>query len=90
VKVSFKPTFLKDCEKLPSNIREKVLHVSIEVFPAVDSMFNLPIRVKRLSGYNDYYSFRLGDYRVGFKVENDSRAVFMRALHRKDIYRKFP
>jgi mRNA interferase RelE/StbE len=89
VRVSFKPTFLKDCKKLSSDIREKVFHISMEVFPSVDSMFNLPMRVKMLSGYNDYYSFRLGDYRVGFKLEDDSAVVFMRALHRKDIY-KFP
>jgi mRNA interferase RelE/StbE len=36
-----------------------------------------------------YYRIRLGDYRVGLKIENNT-VCFVRFLHRKDIYRYFP
>jgi len=44
---------------------------------------------KKLKGETDYYRIRFGNYRIGIKIEDDL-VVFIRALHRKDIYRYFP
>ena len=45
--------------------------------------------IKKLKGEENYYRIRLGDYRLGIKV-NDSVVSFVRILHRKEIYRYFP
>ncbi len=36
-----------------------------------------------------YYRIRVGDYRIGVEVVGDE-ILFVRILHRKDIYRYFP
>ncbi|MGK7920252.1 MAG: type II toxin-antitoxin system RelE/ParE family toxin [Trichodesmium sp.] len=45
--------------------------------------------IKKLKGEENYYRIRVGDYRLGIKV-NDGVVSFVRILHRKDIYRYFP
>ncbi|WP_199250185.1 type II toxin-antitoxin system RelE/ParE family toxin [[Phormidium] sp. ETS-05] len=45
--------------------------------------------LKKLKGSTDYYRMRVGDYRIGIKV-NDGVVSFVRILHRKEIYRYFP
>ncbi|MCA9917044.1 MAG: type II toxin-antitoxin system RelE/ParE family toxin [Anaerolineales bacterium] len=42
-----------------------------------------------MQGYESYFRIRLGDYRIGIEVENQT-VIFVRILHRKDIYRRFP
>jgi mRNA interferase RelE/StbE len=45
--------------------------------------------LKKMQGYDSFYRIRLGDYRVGIEVlENE--IIFVRFLHRKDIYKFFP
>ena len=43
----------------------------------------------KLSGHDAYYRIRVGDYRIGVEVAEDV-IIFVRILHRKDIYRYFP
>ncbi|WP_202218315.1 type II toxin-antitoxin system RelE/ParE family toxin [Okeania sp. KiyG1] len=45
--------------------------------------------IKKLKGEEEYYRIRVGDYRLGIKV-NDGIVFFVRILHRKEIYRYFP
>ncbi len=45
--------------------------------------------IKKLQGYKEYYRIRIGDYRLGLRLENDS-VIFERFLSRKDIYKYFP
>lgn len=45
-------------------------------------------RLQKLSGTPNYYRIRVGDYRIGPALEDDM-VVFVRCLHRKDIYRYF-
>lgn len=46
--------------------------------------------MKKLSGGSgDYYRLRVGDYRIGLEIEGEI-IVFVRCLHRRDIYRYFP
>ena len=40
-------------------------------------------------GNENYYRFRVGDYRIGIVIEEDT-VVFVRCLHRREIYRYFP
>lgn len=45
--------------------------------------------VIKLKGEGDYYRIRVGDYRIGIKLDRDV-VYFVRILHRKEIYRYFP
>jgi mRNA interferase RelE/StbE len=45
--------------------------------------------LKKLSGYDAYYRIRVGDYRIGVKIEN-TLVFFVVFDHRKDIYKGFP
>jgi mRNA interferase RelE/StbE len=42
-----------------------------------------------MSGHPGYYRYRLGDFRAGFEI-HDGVIVFLRCLHRREIYRFFP
>ena len=45
--------------------------------------------LKKLRAEGHYYRIRLGDYRIGLIIEGDT-VVFVRLLHRSEIYRYFP
>ena len=86
--VEFKSSFVKDLKK----IKEKQLQGQIrELIEKVESSANITEldHTKKLSGSDVYYRIRLGDYRVGLKIENNI-VYFIRFLHRKNIYRYFP
>jgi mRNA interferase RelE/StbE len=88
LKVEFKGSFLKDLKKLDDrNTRDKVRAIieTVEQAPNLNQMENL----KKLKGGDHYYRVRLGDYRIGMIVEED-KVIFVRFLHRKDIYRYSP
>ena len=53
-----------------------------------DDVPEIPEMVK-LKGYDHYYRIRVGNYRLGVSMEEDS-FCFVRFLHRKDIYKYFP
>ncbi|WP_201279130.1 type II toxin-antitoxin system RelE/ParE family toxin [Leptolyngbya iicbica] len=43
----------------------------------------------KLKGYQAFYRIRIGNYRIGLKV-TDQEVIFVRLLHRREIYRFFP
>jgi mRNA interferase RelE/StbE len=88
VKTSFTGSFLRDLRKLPDDdVREQV-RVAILAVEAASDLRSLP-NLKKLSGGGPYYRIRIGDYRIGMRIEDDV-VTFVRVLPRKDIYRYFP
>lgn len=88
MKVAFKKSFLKELQKL----RNKGLKNSIaESIIQVESAHSITqIRnIKKLTGFDNYYRIRIGDYRIGLKIDGDT-VYFVVFEHRKDIYKKFP
>lgn len=86
--VEFKNSFTKDIGKIKNkNLLLKIKSVIEEVEEAQDiqSINNL----KKLKGDEGYFRIRIGDYRIGLKLENDT-FVFIRFLNRREIYRYFP
>jgi len=90
VKIAFRKSFERDLRKLRTDtqslnrIRKAILDVE-----SVGDILQRP-NVRKLSGGSgEYYRIRVGDYRIGVQIENDV-VVFVRCLHRKDIYRFFP
>jgi len=85
----YKKTFLKDLVKLPSYYREQVEKLVFEEVPKLNDISEIQNR-KKMKGYQGYYRIRIGDYRVGYKVEEEDRVIFYRVKSRSDIYRVFP
>ena len=46
-------------------------------------------KIEAMKGYRNYFKARFGNYRVGFKKEDDI-IIVVRVLHRKEIYKYFP
>ncbi len=82
-------TFLKDLAGLPAGVRKKIEAVAFG--EAIKEDPYLGGKTEKLVGYRAYYKIRFGSYRVGVKIDRTRRVIeFRRALHRKDIYRRFP
>lgn len=91
MEVYFKPSFIKDFKKLPSDIQKEVRSLCTETFPKLQNLHDLQTySLKPLRGFKNYFRIKLGDYRIGFKIRNDDSIEFMRVKHRKDIYKHFP
>ena len=88
MELEFRDTFLKDLKRIKdAAIRKKVAAIISDAKNVV-SLLELK-NVKKLEGNVDYYRIRIGDYRIGVKLQ-EKTLVFMRCLNRKDIYRYFP
>jgi mRNA interferase RelE/StbE len=88
MKVEFKKSFLKDIKKiknkpLQNSIYNCIIHV--ETAQLISEIKN----IKKLAGFDMYYRIRVGDYRIGVKLEKDI-IYFVVVEHRKDVYKTFP
>ena len=87
--INYTRTFLKELVKLPPTIRERVEKIVFGADIKVDPLLNG--QVQKLTGYQNYYKLRFGDYRLGLYVNFETHVIeFQRILHRREIYRKFP
>ena len=89
MKTDFRKSFARDLRKRKNDSdfldRVKETIEDVELSKTTSMITNL----KKLKGESSYYRVRFGDYRIGIKIEDDL-VIFIRALHRKDIYRYFP
>lgn len=88
MRVDFKKSFTRDLKKIKDhNLLQQVRAAieEVEAAPNLDLINNL----KQLKGEREYFRIKIGNYRIGLKLENDI-FIFIRFLHRKDIYRYFP
>ncbi len=88
MKVEYRESFLKDIQKVKDRsllprIREAIMaaesSVTIQSVPGI----------KKLKGGSNYFRLRVGDYRIGI-VREGRTLVFVRCMHRREIYRYFP
>ncbi|MCY7326981.1 MAG: type II toxin-antitoxin system RelE/ParE family toxin [Saprospiraceae bacterium] len=87
--IEYSSRFVKDLKALKGTPSfAKIKELAFDLIPIVETLDEIP-HFTKLEGYDHYYRIRIGDYRIGFKME-DSTLVFMRVLHRKEIYRYFP
>ncbi|MEN6576112.1 MAG: type II toxin-antitoxin system RelE/ParE family toxin [Phycisphaerales bacterium] len=88
MKTEFKRTFLKDVEALGDTATRRRVR---EVILQVESATGLPdiLDIKKLKGCADCYRVRIGDYRLGLVIR-EKTVVFVRCLHRREVYRYFP
>lgn len=86
--VAFKTSFVKDLQKLKDRAlaaRVKEIIEFVEQAATLHEIANL----KALKGGTGYYRIRVGDYRIGLRVEGDT-ITLIRFLYRKEVYRYFP
>lgn len=82
--IVFKKSALKELQKLPNKIQQKVLDTIqlLSVNPYADI---LPI--KKLKGVENLYRIRVQDYRIIYTIENNIlKIAIIRIGHRKDVY----
>jgi mRNA interferase RelE/StbE len=85
---AFKKSFLKSVQSVrDKKLRELIVQCinEVETASTIQSVSN----IKRLKGHREYYRIRLGNYRIGLKVESDV-VLFVVFENRKDIYKNFP
>ncbi|AFZ25794.1 cytotoxic translational repressor of toxin-antitoxin stability system [Cylindrospermum stagnale PCC 7417] len=75
---------------LPSAVNSCLLQKIKSVIEEVENAVSLGEinNVKKLKADGDYYRIRVGDYRIGIAVSGDV-VIFMRILHRREVYRYF-
>ena len=88
MRVEFKKPFLKDLKKLKDKQLKELIFDCIVQVEAVQHLGQIR-NLKKLTGYDDYFRIRIGDYRIGLKIENEI-VYFVIFEHRKDIYKEFP
>ena len=88
MRVEYRKRFLRELSKIPSDTRIKIEKFVFEDLPGADFIYEVGV-IEQMRGYRSYYKARFGSYRIGLKIEKE-KAIFERALHRKDIYRFFP
>ena len=88
MQVAYEAAFLRDLRRVRSKkIRRQVQQVIDEVKRA--SSPHEILGLTKLRGYETFYRIRVGDYRMGIEIVDDT-IIFVRFLHRRGIYRYFP
>ena len=88
MKVEFRSSFTRDLRRIRDKSVKERVRQTIERIEAADTLQEMN-NIKKLRGGQEYYRVRIGDHRLGFLLEQDT-VVFVRCLHRRDIYRYFP
>jgi mRNA interferase RelE/StbE len=86
--VEFSESFLKDLKAVKDKSVLAKVKAAIEASEQADTLDQIT-QLKKMRGSREYFRIRIGDFRLGLKLEGDT-LVFIRFLNRKDIYRYFP
>ncbi|MES2544986.1 MAG: type II toxin-antitoxin system mRNA interferase toxin, RelE/StbE family [Bacteroidota bacterium] len=88
MEIIFKSSFLKSLKKIKNSILKTKIQETIIELEKVQKHSEIS-NLKKLSGYKTYYRIKIGDYRLGLQIENDT-ITLVDFQHRKDIYNLFP
>ena len=88
MKVIFRRSFAKDLKKIRRKSLRQEVQAVIGQIEQITNLYDMP-NVKHLTSDGPYYRIRIGDYRLGLMMEEDT-VTCVRFLHRRDIYRYFP
>jgi mRNA interferase RelE/StbE len=86
--VIFLKPFLKDLRKLEDKQVKDDVKAMILMVENAENQSDIP-HLKKMQGYSIAYRIRVGKYRIGVLIENDT-VEFAALRHRKDIYKFFP
>jgi mRNA-degrading endonuclease RelE of RelBE toxin-antitoxin system len=89
MKTEYLPTFIKDLKALKSTpVYRTIKNLTFQYILACQNLSDIS-NIKKLKGEDNAYRIRVGDYRIGFFVIDDT-ITFSRVLHRREFYRYFP
>jgi mRNA interferase RelE/StbE len=88
MKVVYTERFDKDLDKIKDKSLKKSIDNTITKVKLATDIHELS-NMKKIKGHETAYRIRIGDYRIGIFVK-DNIVIFVRILHRKDIYKSFP
>jgi mRNA interferase RelE/StbE len=83
-KVVFKPSVHKDFRSLPKSAAGRI-------FQHLEALENEPFPRQsiKMSGAENLYRIRVGDYRIVYEVDQDQKQIMINFIrHRKDVYRR--
>ena len=81
--VEFAPRAARDFRKLPAEVRRRLS-------PHIDRLARnpRPHGSSKMSGPEDFYRIRVGDYRIIYTIEDDRLVILVvRIAHRREVYR---
>ncbi|MCX8103192.1 MAG: hypothetical protein N3E42_01945 [Candidatus Bipolaricaulota bacterium] len=61
-RVAYKPTFLRELARLPTELRQRIEVFAFEEMPKTTNPYAV---AEKLRGYREYYKVSFGDYRAG-------------------------
>lgn len=89
MKTVYKKGFLRDLKILRNDAKTmRQIQMAIEQIEAAESSVDIR-NVSKMQGWKNYYRVRVGDYRIGIKIESET-ITFIRCLKRSEIYDMFP
>ncbi|MEW5817049.1 MAG: type II toxin-antitoxin system RelE/ParE family toxin [Spirochaetota bacterium] len=86
--VQFRVSFSKDIRNIKNHDLLSRIKEAIERVEKAQNLQDIS-NLKRLKGGSNCWRIRVGEYRIGLTIENDT-VTFVRCLNRKEIYRYFP
>jgi len=88
MKVKIDRSFEKDTDKIKDRKLLLKIAACIEQVTVSGSIAEIK-NLKKLSGFDNFYRIRIGDFRAGIFIKTNE-VIFERFLHRKDIYKYYP
>lgn len=88
MKVAFEASFARDLKKVRDQQLLNQLKQVIEGVKSASSSEEIS-HLKKMQGYKTLYRIRVGDYRIGIELVGGV-VIFVRFLHRRDVYKYFP
>lgn len=88
MKYRIERSFSRDVDKIKNKKILQKLRECILKIEEAENILRMP-HVKKIEGFDTFYRIKIGDYRLGMGLKHNE-IIFMRFLHRKEIYRYFP
>ena len=87
MKTAFLKSFSRDLKKIKDPAVLDRVQTAIQAVETVERPGDIT-GLKKLSGSDGYYRLRIGDFRIGLRLEEET-VIFVRCLNRRDLYRYF-
>ena len=89
MRIKFEKSFKRDLKKIKDKFILSKVKDTIEILENIEKVEEFEGDLKKLKSGSNQWRIRVGDYRIGIETEEDT-VIFVRILHRKDIYKYFP
>ena len=88
MKIIYTKAVTKDVRKIKDKKLISKITIIVKGLKEASNLEQLP-SLKKMLGHPKAYRIRIGDYRLGFYLDNDT-VILVRFLKRSDIYKVFP